>query len=131
MKPKHWYDRGPTRACFFDASLMSMARARDCQAIVGLGFKLVTTVISFCRRTPEAARNMKDTSATNFPSFLMEGRWWVLEDLAIEDDTNSNFFKSHPLFKHSDWPEYRAKIRTLHNTPPAQFHQVGCFPEDA
>ena len=85
---------------------------------------------SFVQENAEADRDTKDESATNFLRFLMEGRWYVLEDLAIEDNTDAKFYKQHPVFKHPRWPEYRARVRTLHNTPPCQLHQVGCFVEE-
>ncbi len=97
-----------------------------------LVFVKVFRICWYClQENAEADRDTKDESATNFLRFLMEGRWYVLEDLAIDEDTESQFYKQHPMFKHPLWPQYQMRVRALHDTPPCQLQQVGCYLESS
>jgi hypothetical protein len=66
-----------------------------------------------------------DTAATNFLQFLVDGSWWLLQDLAVLQDT----FPQHPVFrqkvfKHAKWADFKAQVVDLHNNADAFARQV-------
>ena len=69
--------------------------------------------------------HLKDVSAKNFLEFLVESSWWVLQDLAVMQDTwaTHDLYK-HKVFKHRLWPEFKAKVVELHNSPDIGIEEV-------
>jgi hypothetical protein len=83
-------------------------------------------------------KDQVDVSATNFLEVLCELSWVLLQDAAVLQDAHPElqFFKDLPVFSHSLWEEYKAKVLQEHlfadafrprspdDSPEAQIEQL-------